>query len=313
MTGQVVKCLSRECEVEQNGKRFVVALRGKLKQEPQSVLVGDFVDFDENLLVIERVLPRKNRLIRPFVANVDQVVVVVAEQPKPDLLVVDQAIIGAQKQELPVVLVVNKIDQNSQNFASEIKSDYDRVVNKIVEVSAASGEKISELKQLLKGKLSVLVGASGVGKSSLINALSTSAVQKTGDLSAKITRGKNTTRSNEIFSFNFGAKTIDSPGFSAFSLGTIEPAELARAYTDFAPYACHCAFTSCNHVSQTDCAVKQAVKSGQISKNRYERYCTLFEKYQADWQNRYRRKKEKNNENFTINNSRRLSKRTKTK
>jgi len=313
MNAQVIKCLSSECLVEQNGKEFSVSLRGKLKKEPQSVLVGDYVMLGENNSIIESVLPRKNRLIRPFVVNVDQIVVVASEEPKSDLFVIDQIIIGAAEQNLPVLLVVNKMDISSKEFASSISSDYSKVVSKIVEVSAKTGENINELKKLLKGKLSVLVGESGVGKSSLINAIFCSEKQEIGNLSQKISRGKNTTRSNQIFACEDGIKIIDSPGFSSLSLGVIDPQELARKFIDFNPYTKQCAYTSCNHISSDGCAVKKAVQCGKISKNRYDRYCKLYQKYSDEWQNRYKRKKEKNNENFTINNSRRLQKRTKAK
>ena len=312
MNAQVVKCLSSECIVEQNGKMFAVSLRGKLKQHSQSVLVGDFVTLGENNIIIESVMPRKNKLIRPYVANVDQIVVVVSQKPKSDLMVVDQIIISADKQEIPVILVVNKIDISSAEFAKDIKIDYKNVVKKIVEVSAKTGENIDKLKKLLDKKLSVLVGESGVGKSSIINAL-LGKNQQTGELSSKIPRGKNTTRSNEIFFGENGSKIIDSPGFSALTLGTVDPQDLWRNYTDFVPFASNCSYTSCNHIKSANCGVLQAVESGKLSKNRYERYCRLYEKYKQEWQNRYKRKKEKNNENFTINNSRRLQKRAKTK
>ena len=307
MKAQVVKCLSNKCKVIANGKEFEVSLRGKLKDNNQSVLVGDYCLIDQNKSVIESVLPRKNKLIRPYVANVDQIVVVISQKPKSDLIIVDQIIMSANEQNIPVVLAINKMDISDIQFASEIKKDYQSVVKTIIEVSAKSGQNIEDLKSLINGKLSVLVGESGVGKSSIINSI-LDANQQIGELSIKISRGKNTTRANQIFIGENETKIIDSPGFSALSLGAINPQELSRKYTDFAPFAAKCDYVSCNHISQPNCGVNNAVENGNLSKNRYERYCKLYTKYQAEWQNRYKHKKEKNNENFTINHRKRLSK-----
>ena len=289
MKARITKRNTNSVIVDINGKTVECALRGKLKQSTE-IFVGDFAEVNTETLSIEKVYERKNRLIRPLVANIDQMFIVVSHNPIVDLFLVDQMIMSAAEKEIDTYIVINKEDQNPKDFEEQIKREYAGVVKNIIVTSAENGSGIQILKKYFANKMSVLVGQSSVGKSSLINKLTESKIQQTSELSEKIKRGINTTRTNQIFSIG-GGMVIDSPGFSALSLGIINPAFLAGKYTDFLPYATECEYRSCDHIHSENCGVKKAVQEGAISQDRYKRYTILFEKYNDMWQNRYRRNK----------------------
>ena len=294
MVARVIKRNTKTIIAEANDKEFECSLRGKLKQKNSDILVGDFVEINEKTLSVEKVVSRKNKLIRPLVSNVDQIFIVVSNEPTPDFLLVDQMIISANELGISVYIVVNKEDLISKEFEQQVKADYNKVVKKVIVTSAKLGTGIEELKKYLDNKMSVLVGQSGVGKSSLINSLVNKNVQTEGELSSKISRGVNTTRYNKVFSVDAGL-VIDSPGFSAISLGTIDPRDLASKYTDFAQYSKNCEYRTCDHIHNQNCGIKAAVENGRLSERRYKRYILLFEKYFDMWQNRYRHRKTKEN------------------
>jgi len=224
--------------------------------------------------------------VRPPLANVDQALIVVAPLPKPDFLLIDKLIIKFLLSKINPIIVINKLDLCAQGFLSSLVEQYASICE-IVLFSALEPKSTSVvLNPILSGKFSILVGQSAVGKTSIVNCLLDSNLE-VGDLS-KIGRGKNVTRHSEIYSLDNGGLIADTPGFSALEL-EFSPGDILDCYTEFKPYLNKCRFDNCNHINEaeSDCVVKQAVKSGLINKDRYERFVALF---------KIAKEKEKNNE-----------------
>ena len=270
MKGQVVKAHSSNFIVESDGKRFDCSARGILKHNKNTIVCGDFVEFDGE--VINSVLPRKNLFIRPSVANIDTVVIVVSPEPKPDFYLIDKLCINAIKEDCDIVFVINKTDLNDDLF-DFIKSEYKYCSNNFFKVSAKDHQGIDEVKFFLKDKLCVLSGQSAVGKTSLINALFNLNL-KTGELSEKILRGKHTTTHSELHVYE-GIKLIDSPGFAVID-ADVKLDVLPECYPEYFSLQQNCKFRGCTHVSEPNCCVKEAVNLGKLSKTRYERYVEIY-------------------------------------
>ena len=261
-------------------------LRGLLKRDKKvgsAVFVGDFVEISrlkDKSGVIENVQSRRNILIRPSIANVDRVILTFAvDAPKLHPLLLNRFLVLAEKSALDeIIICVNKIDLAAErNFLSEYESLY-----KILRVSAFTGEGLAELKEILSSGVSVFAGASGVGKSSILNALDKNLKLKVGKVSEKILRGKHTTRIAELLNFGNGF-LVDTPGFSAVDLAEagIDKKNLANYFKEFAPFAGDCKFMNCSHSHEPDCAVKIAVERGKILRERYESYLTLLAEVSA--------------------------------
>lgn len=241
------------------------------------LIVGDAVEVkrEGDTFIIFASSQRKNALIRPLVANVDAVIIVVAPLPQADYLLVDKMILNARKQDLQVYLCVNKTDIDFENLYAATVSEYKGCVDEIVAVSAAKSD-VNELKKIIGGKTCCLAGQSAVGKSSIINLL-TGAGQQTGELSRKTQRGKNTTTSAEILKVAKDTYIVDTPGFSLLDVWDVSQDELPHYYDDFLEFAEECRFKGCCHVAEPDCHVKKAVSEGLISPSRYERYKIILE------------------------------------
>lgn len=254
------------------------SLRGKVKKQGQSVLVGDRVLIDEINKSIESVLPRKNQLIRPKVANVDQVLICLSSEPPCDLLLVDKLIILANDNKITPIVCVTKLDILDKQFINEIKEQYEPLGVKVIEISATKNENINKLWQILKNKITVLAGQSGVGKSTLLNTLNKSLNIKTSDLTSKILRGKNTTTETKLYVLQNNALVLDTPGFSVLELSKITAQEFLMAYPDIYKFAKDCNYKSCNHIdkSSTECGVNRALEEGKINKARYDRFCREY-------------------------------------
>lgn len=268
--GQVYKASSDKYLVKCGGQTIKCTARGVLKIKGDGISVGDFVRVGKN--IIEEVLPRKNKFVRPNVCNVDAIVIVVAPEPKPDLLLIDKLILNAFKERTSIYFVVNKSDVNCK-LIDELRSEYSLLNVVFVQTNTKTGEGISELKAMLKGKLSVLAGQSAVGKTSLVNAMFGLNLL-TGDLSEKILRGKHTTTRSEIFEYE-QIKLVDTPGFAVLD-AQVELEELCQGYSEYLEVSNQCRFRGCSHVNEPDCAVKQMVNSGKFSKSRYERYVEIY-------------------------------------
>lgn len=286
--GIVIKGVTSKYDVEAENNIYTVTARGRLKKEG-AIRVGDYVNMSEENdgYVIEGVLPRKNALIRPYVANVDICFIVIAPVPAPDFMLVDKIIINAVDNKIKPVLVLNKEDLTDKAFNDMIIDDYTGIVDILI-TSAKTGEGIDRLLACTKGKTACLAGQSAVGKSSLLNAILGGDFLKTGGLSVKIERGRHTTRQSEIIKSG-DAYIIDTCGFSMleFPLG-FNPSELKYYYTEYNDYAENCKFRGdCTHINEPECMVKKAVADGRLSKNRYERYCKLYDELSEQWRKRY--------------------------
>ena len=276
---------ARDCE----GEIHVLRAKGKFRKQRITPMVGDRILFtpgtgDEHGWV-EEILPRESELIRPPVANIRHIVLVVAPQPAPDFLLIDTLIVMAVKQGIQPALAVNKCDLDPDLF-EQVKRDYSGLNAPILKVSAHTGEGIENLRELIRGGICCLAGQSGVGKSTLLSAATGLSLQ-TGEISRKISRGRHTTRHAELL-FSGDYCVLDTPGFSLLELWEgLEPIQLKEYYPEFFPYEGQCRFAPCYHLSEPGCAVLEAVNAGDISTARLERYHVLLKKVQEAWRNRY--------------------------
>ncbi|MDI9459406.1 MAG: ribosome small subunit-dependent GTPase A [Bacillota bacterium] len=279
LEGIIVKGIGGMYEVETPQGRLRCTLRGRLRLTMDRVLVGDGVKVSlggEGTGVVEDVLPRRNELIRPAIANIDQVLVVFAvRNPKPNLLLLDRILVQAELMDLASVVVLNKADLNPQG-AQELKALYASIPYPTITASTVQPQGLEELREVLQGKVSVLAGPSGVGKSSLLNALSPELKLQTGQVSEKIQRGRHTTRSVELLPFGQGY-VADTPGFSQLYLEPGQEDTLQFAFPEFARYRDACQFRGCLHRQEPGCAVLKALEMGKIAASRYEHYLTLFQ------------------------------------
>ncbi len=269
MIGQVYKVQSDTYLVKCDEESFVCNSRGVVKKRGEGIVVGDFVTVENK--VITSVLERKNRFIRPSVSNVDLVVVLISPEPKPDFYLIDKVIVNAIKENVEVVFVVNKADRQSELY-NVICNEYKDLNIEIYNISAKTGQGVEELKQKLKGKLSVLVGQSAVGKTSLVNAMFNLNL-KTGELS-EIGRGRHTTTRSEIFEID-GIKVVDSPGFAVID-AEVSAEEFSEYYQEYFEVSSECRFRGCKHIDEPDCEVKRLVNEGVFSLNRYQRYIEIY-------------------------------------
>lgn len=256
--------------------------KGIFRKEKQKPLVGDNVEIevlDEETMTgnITALLPRKNELIRPAVANVDQALVVFAvTRPSPHFNLLDRFLVMMERQDIPVVLCFNKEDIAEDEQVEKLRSVYEGCGYPCVFTSALEERNIEKIKELLKGKTTVIAGPSGVGKSSLINILNPDAKMETGDISSKIERGKHTTRHSELFTIAQDSYIMDTPGFSSLYVNDFEKEDLKYYFREFEPYEGNCKFQGCSHIHEPGCGVKDALETGKIPKSRYENYLELY-------------------------------------
>lgn len=264
------------------GKIHECKAKGRFRNDKITPLVGDEVLFYEeqgSYGFIEEILPRKNALVRPAVANIDvMLLVVAAAQPQVDEMLCDKLLIQAEKNGIQTYFCINKVDVEEEVISS-LKSQYRAYP--IFLTSAKTGEGLQELKGAIRGKCVCLAGQSAVGKSSLLNAIDHSLCLETGGLSKKTMRGKHTTRSAELLYIEeLDAYVVDTPGFSMFDISEVEKEELAGLYAEFRPLLGRCRFTGCVHLKEPDCIIKKEVAQGHIAAERYERYVKLMEEKQ---------------------------------
>lgn len=273
MKGQVVKIRSDKYFVKSENGLFVCSARGGLRIKSDGIVTGDYIEFDEKKLTVDKLLPRKNLFYRPNVANVDAVNVVVACPPPPDFLMLDKLIVSLCSEKVQVYISVNKTDVNNDTF-DRVKRDYAMAGFSVYSVSAKTGEGIEALKNEFKGKLVAFAGQSAVGKSSLLNALFGLEL-KTGDVSEKTLRGKHTTTAAEIFEKD-GVRIVDTPGFSVITPNLL-PEELGLFYPEYFAKLQECKYRGCTHTGEPGCAVQKAVETGELCRERYLRYKAIFE------------------------------------
>lgn len=276
---------------DEYGNIYTLRARRRFRFEHITPLVGDRVDFTppgqtEEQGWIDEILPRSSICFRPPVANISLFCIVIAPKPEPDFLLVDKLLIYASKQKLKTCLIVNKCDIDDSLY-EKVCLQYKNAGTDIFRVSAVNAVGFDAVRDALKGNICCFSGQSGVGKSTLMNRMLRLELE-TGEISGKIERGKNTTRHSELFTFD-GFSVADTPGFSLFEdIGEAEdPQELQEYYPEFDQYKELCRFQMCFHDHEPGCAVREAVNSGSIASERYERYQILLSQYKERWKNRY--------------------------
>lgn len=281
MTGRVGKALSGFYYVDTGDGVLTCKARGKFRKTGVSPLVGDRVEctaLGGGEGVIEAIAPRRNAFDRPAVANIDQLVIIASEAiPRTEPYLIDRMTAIAALKGCDVLVCVNKCDLAS---GEELRDYYTRARYPVVRVSAATGEGLDELRNAIRGKLSAFTGNSGVGKSSILNALDPRFQIKVGEVSQALGRGRHTTRHVELYRLAGGAEIIDTPGFSSFdteSLSLELKQHLPETFPDFAPYLGDCRFVGCSHTKEKGCAVLQALRDGKIVRGRHESYLRLYD------------------------------------
>lgn len=277
-SGQIIKALSGFYYVEDQGTIYQCKARGKFRKDDQKPLVGDYCEFSiENQIegYIRKLLPRKNVLIRPPICNVDQALLVFsAKEPEMNTILLDRFLVLIEHHHIVPLICISKMDLVDKQSIFEIMAPYEKAGYQVCYVSSKENLGIEELKHLFENKMTVITGQSGVGKSSLLNALDIHLHIDTNEISKALGRGKHTTRHVELLKM-YGGYVADTPGFSSLEL-MMEPLDIAHSYHDFEELSSSCKFRGCLHDSEPHCAVKQAVSDGLISKGRYEHYLTFL-------------------------------------
>lgn len=261
--------------------------RGKFKKEEITPVVGDFVEFEvtdeENKkAVITQIEERKVYIKRPKMANITQLVLVVSSKdPKPDLLMLDKQLAFSEFLDLKACIVLNKIDLDDEKEFKSIKEIYEKIGYEVIETQAnkkdIEEDSIEKLIKTLKGNINVLAGNSGVGKSTLINAIFKKELTQEGEISNRNKRGKNTTTSTKLYEIEENTYIADTPGFSTFSIEEIPSNKLAEYFKEFRNEIQNCEFASCTHIKEENCGIKQAIREEKISQDRYDRFCKIYE------------------------------------
>lgn len=284
MTGKIIKGIAGFYYVNDGENRvYQCRAKGIFRNRKIKPLVGDNVEFsilDEEAGEgnIDEILPRKNALVRPAAANVDQALVLFAlTQPSPNLNLLDRFLVMMAMEEIPVVICFNKADLGDGAMEEEYKKIYEGAGYEVHFISARTDLGMDQVRELLRGRTTVLAGPSGVGKSSLTNRIQPKASMETGGISRKIERGKHTTRHSELFFVEKDTYMMDTPGFSSMFTPDIEANELKDYFPEFAQYEDDCKFLGCVHIGEKVCGVKDAVAEGKISKSRYDNYRLMYE------------------------------------
>lgn len=290
MRGLIRKAIAGFYYVEAGSAVFECKARGLLRKKEMSPLVGDIVEMEqtgESVGVVVEVLPRRNQFGRPPVANLDQLAVVASTcEPKPNPLLIDRMIALAEDRQVEPLVVLTKNDLKKDEKLAE---RYRLAGIPAFCVCCVTGEGMEELRGQLGGRITAFCGNTGVGKSSLLNALDPALALPTGEISQKLGRGRHTTRHVELYRLDGGGYLADTPGFSSLESlegEIIRKDDLAFAFREFVPYLGQCRFTSCSHTGEKGCAIHQAVEEGEIDPVRYENYVQLYQQARAikEWE-----------------------------
>ena len=284
MTGRIIKAIAGFYYVHVVGDgTYACRAKGAFRKEKKTPLVGDIVDIEvthegDKEGNVVHIHERSCALDRPPVANVDQALIIfAATSPEPNLNLLDRFLIMMEQHDIPVIIGINKIDLVEDEEVAKLKAVYEATGYPMIFYSVKEERGMEELRVALEGKLTTVAGPSGVGKSSLINKLQSEVEMEVGDLSAKIERGKQTTRHTELIPVNEETYIFDTPGFSTLFVPEVEPEELGVLFPEFREPSTQCKFRGCAHMAEPGCKVKEAVENGSISPSRYENYRLFYE------------------------------------
>ena len=294
MTGKIIKGIAGFYYVYVAGSGiYECKAKGIFRKEGRKPLVGDQVkieildhkEMEGNLVAI---LPRKNELFRPAVANVDQAMVLFAlESPKPSQALLDRFLVMMEKQGIPVFICFNKEDLAGKEEAEKWKKLYQNCGYDVVLASAGEGRGMEEILERLRGRTTVVAGPSGVGKSTVANQMQSGVSMETGEISRKLKRGRHTTRHSQLIPVEENTYLCDTPGFTSLYTAEMEKEELRHWFPEFRPYEGRCRFQGCVHIHEPGCAVKEALASGKIDKSRYDSYIMFYEELREKEKRRY--------------------------
>ena len=296
MRGIIIENISNLYKVKtEEGIVYEANARGKFKKDDITPVVGDFVecevvkeDKEKDRVSIDKILDRKVYIKRPKLANISQIVLVVSSKhPKPDLLMLDKQLAFIEYLGIKTLIVLNKTDLDKDKIFKQIKNVYEKIGYKVLETKAKEGVGIKELKKELLNNTNAFSGNSGVGKSTLINAIFDKDVTLEGEISKKSKRGKNTTTYTRLYEIDKNTFIADTPGFSTFDISEIESKDLCLYFKEFRKYINDCEFVGCTHIKEENCGIKNAIKEGKIEQERYDRFCKIYnelkEKEKRKW------------------------------
>lgn len=280
--GTIICSSSNTYQIEENNIIYKCLARGKFKKEKILPLVGDKVEFTITNLekqegIIEQIITRKNELKRPKMANLTQIILVVSmKMPNPDLLLLDKQLVFAEFMGLKPIIVLNKVDLEQSKNVQQIAKIYENIGYTVIQTNAKNGINVEKIKKILENETTAFAGNSGVGKSTLINAIFEKQLTQEGEISNKNKKGKNTTTSTTLYKYKNNSYIADTPGFSTFEINEISKQELSKYFIEFNTYIKKCEFQGCSHIKEENCGVKQALQTGKISKERYESYLRIY-------------------------------------
>ncbi len=291
LRGRIILGVGGLYTVRSGGQEYgLIKARGIFRKRKIRPVVGDYVDFvpargEENGW-IEAIGERKNVFVRPPVANITQMFIVLTCAPQPDYLLAERLLILCEMHDIRAVVLVNKADMD-EGFAASLRDSYEKAGLAALMVSAATGEGIEDLRQRLTAHTSAFAGQSGVGKSSLISRLFPERALEVGNISRRISRGRHTTRHVEMIYISEETRVFDTPGFSLLELPLMDAATLKDYYPQFYPYEGSCRFDGCTHRNEPGCAVRAAAENGEISRMRLELYQRMFAETKEKWDGKY--------------------------
>ncbi|MFZ5989070.1 MAG: ribosome small subunit-dependent GTPase A [Bacillota bacterium] len=292
-SGIIIKGIGGFYYVKTEDGIYECKARGAFRKDSITPLPGDrvsisIVDGEGKIGYVEEIFPRDLQLIRPAVANVDQIAIVISvKSPLPDFLLLDKLLITAYCKKISAIICINKIDLDNKDERQRIVNSYRNTGFDIILLSTVLDTGFDRLESALKGRTTVFAGQSGVGKSTILNKVLDSYVMKTGNISNRTERGKHTTRHAELIELKSGGFVVDTPGFSSLELSDIEPGELGHYYPEFREYIDKCKFSGCSHISEPGCIVKAAVENGSVDPERYKRYIEFHVMLKEKQRNKY--------------------------
>ena len=282
MQGIITENISNLYKIETKNGIYEANARGKLKNKEIIPTVGDYVEIEildekNKKAVIEKIDERTIYVKRPKISNITQMIFIVSSKnPKPDLVMLDKQLAFSEYLNLEVIIVLNKIDLDTNHVLKNIKKIYGNLGYRVIETQAKEKIGIDQLKKMLKNNINVFSGNSGVGKSTLINAIFSQKLTKEGEISLKNKKGKNTTTSIKLYKIDKNTYIADTPGFSTFDISEIESNCLDKYFKEFKKYINECEFKGCTHIKEENCGIKSAVQNQKISVERYERFCKIY-------------------------------------